>query len=76
VPDKLELASIPTHEPSTQTVCFVFWAGNKKQAASVKLPSMNSDEAMRFFNTNWAVIAGMAARTAPMNGEVKLTLCS
>jgi hypothetical protein len=57
-------------------VCFEFWDGNKNQAASLKLPSMSSDEAMRFFNANWAVIVGMAARTSPMNGEVKLTLCS
>ncbi len=76
VPDKLDLASTPTHEPSTETLYFEFWDDNKKQVASVRLPSMSSDEAMRFFNTNWAVIVAMAARTAPMDGEVRLTLCS
>jgi hypothetical protein len=76
MPDKLELVSIPKHEPSSQTVRFEFWNDNKKQAASLKLPAMSSDEAMCFFNANWSAIAGMASRTAPMNGEIKLTLCS
>jgi hypothetical protein len=76
VPDKLELASKPKHDPSSQTVSFEFWDGNRKRAGSIELPSMTSDEAMRFFNANWAAIVGMAARTAPMNGEIKLTLCS
>ena len=76
VPDKPKLASVPAYDPSTQTVCFEFWDGNEKRAASLKLPSMTPDEAIRFFNTNWAVIAGVVARTAPMNGEVNLTVCS
>jgi len=76
VPDKPKLASIPAYEPSTQTVCFEFWNGNEKRAASPKLPSMSPDEAIRFLNTNWAVIAGVVVRAAQVNGEVNLTLCS
>ena len=76
MPDKPKLASVPVYEASTQTVCFEFWDGNEKRAASLKLPLVSADEAIGFFNTNWAVIAGMVARTAPINGEVNLTLCS
>jgi hypothetical protein len=76
MPDIPELTGIPAYELSTQTVRFEFWDGNEKRAASLKLPSMSSDEAIRFFNTNWAVIACMVARTAPLNAQVNLTLCS
>ena len=76
MPDKPKLASVPAYEPSTQTVRFEFWDRNEKRAASLKLPSMSPDEAIRFFNTNWAVIAGVVTRAAPVNAEINLTLCS
>jgi hypothetical protein len=71
-----ELASTPKYDPFLQTVFFEIWSGTIRQAASMKIPSMTSEEAMHFFNTNRATIAGMAARTAPTDGEVKLTIFS
>jgi hypothetical protein len=69
-----ELASIPKYEPSLETVFFEFSNGITKQSASFKIPSMTAEEAIFFFNVNWATIAGMAARKPPTNGEVKLSL--
>jgi hypothetical protein len=69
-----ELASLPKYEPSLETVFFEFSNGITKQAASIKIPSMTAEEAIYFFNVNWATIACMAARKTPTNGEVKLSL--
>lgn len=69
-----ELSSIPKYEPSLETMFFEFSDGVKKQAASIRIPSMTVDEATYFFNANWPVIVGMALRKATTDGEVKLTL--
>jgi hypothetical protein len=66
------LASRPVYEASLQTVFFEFWKGSIKQAGTFKIPNMTPETALDYFMMNWAQIGAVAAKTPPINGEVKL----